>query len=255
MSSWSDGLLTKQFFLGLVLGMVGFVAGLIGLIYISTWMQSEAPGASSASGLQAPDLPTDREQLPAHGSVPWNWALQRIAASDVAASGKGDAGGRRDTTRLATYRGRTIVLNLWATWCGPCKIEMPTLQALHDTIGRDIAVVLVSDEKPATVRQYLADEDYTMPVYVDAGPRPERFRVPAIPTTFIIDPQGRIVFQHTGLANWNADDVHRFLDRVQTAAQASVRPVGGRPSARTVRSVASASRTTDSRTAGSGPGT
>lgn len=106
---------------------------------------------------------------------------------------------------LATWSGRTLLINFWATWCAPCRKSMPELQALHAKfVGRGFTVVGVSiDEgKEATrkVRKFVASKGIAYPVAIDAASAPawERFRVKAVPAAFLVDRDGRIVAQWTG---------------------------------------------------------
>lgn len=111
---------------------------------------------------------------------------------------------------LASVKGKVLLVNLWATWCGPCKMEMPSLQDLYDKTGHEIIFVLVTDEDPETVREYVRANKYTLPVYI-SGEVPDIFQINGIPVTFIIAPDGRVAYQHFGAANWDTDEVIDFL--------------------------------------------
>jgi thiol-disulfide isomerase/thioredoxin len=113
---------------------------------------------------------------------------------------------------LERYRGRPVVLNVWATWCGPCMMEMPSLIALAnrpELLDADVAVVLVStDGDPEPVRGFLDRTDTgKADVLVASGPPPEEFRTSGIPATFVIDPDGRIVRREIGAMDWNTDAI------------------------------------------------
>lgn len=112
---------------------------------------------------------------------------------------------------LASVKGKVLLVNLWASWCGPCKEEMPSLQSLYDKTGHEIVFVLVTDEDPATVTEYFRANKYTMPVYI-SDEVPDTFnQVNGIPVTFIIAPDGRVAYQHIGATNWDTDEVIDFL--------------------------------------------
>jgi len=92
--------------------------------------------------------------------------------------------------KMDELRGKVTVLNFWATWCGPCKTEMPSLQRLYDQVkDQGIVVLSISEEKADKVQSFLKDKPYTFPILV----RYERMPLYAstgIPVTFIISPAG-----------------------------------------------------------------
>jgi len=126
-------------------------------------------------------------------------------------------GGFTDThgheTRFADLRGKVVVLNLWATWCPPCRAEMPSLDNLWKIFeGRDdIAILCVSEETTGDVLAHPISRSVTMPLYVFSAPIPEELNAPVLPTTFIFDKEGRVIFEHTGLARWDAPEVVDYL--------------------------------------------
>lgn len=114
-----------------------------------------------------------------------------------------DASGAKVT--LADYKGKVVLLNFWATWCGPCKVEIPWFIEFNKTYkDRGLAVVGVSldDDGWKSVKPYLAEKkiDYTVVVGNDAVSK-SYGDVDSLPTTFIIDRDGRIAFTHTGLVS------------------------------------------------------
>jgi thiol-disulfide isomerase/thioredoxin len=127
---------------------------------------------------------------------------------------------RGQKTRFADLRGKVVVLNLWATWCPPCRAEMPSLDNLWKTFqGRDdIAVLCISEEAAEDVRAHPVSRNVTMPLYVFGSEPPAELNAPALPTTFIFDQDGRMIFEHTGMAQWDAPEVVEFLNS-QLAAQ------------------------------------
>ncbi len=116
----------------------------------------------------------------------------------------------RETT-LEEQRGKVVFVNVWATWCGPCVAEMPGIQALYDSTGKQgVAFVLVSEEEPGTVKQFIEQEKYSFPVFTTSR-IPEAFKTRGIPATFIVNRQGGIAHKHLGSADWNTESCRKFL--------------------------------------------
>lgn len=187
--------------------LTGLALGSVGLVLFAQYMMTQAdPSASEDVQLTAPDLP-DRSMLATYGTVPDEWVLQPAVGED--------------STRFARLKGDPVLVNVWATWCAPCKVEMPTLQALHDSIGSDLRVAVVSSESRGQVRRYVENAGHSLPVYVvDHLPLP--FDGQVVPRTFIVRPDGHVVYRHTGAADWNSDRVHDFLDRFRHPLTSSV---------------------------------
>lgn len=111
---------------------------------------------------------------------------------------------------LASYRGRPVLLNVWATWCGPCLMEMPSLIALSqrpELKEANVAIVLVStDGDLDPVRRFLSKTDIgAAEVLIAAEMPPPEFSTAGIPATFLIDPAGTIVRSEVGAMDWNTD--------------------------------------------------
>jgi thiol-disulfide isomerase/thioredoxin len=118
----------------------------------------------------------------------------RIVWSDVAL-----VGGR--VLRAAELRGKTVVVEFWATWCPFCAAQNPHVQKLHAQHGgRGLVVLTFSiDKDPALVRKYMAERGYTFAVAM-AGPQSEAWfgRRKALPEVYVVDSSGRIVFRELG---------------------------------------------------------
>ena len=107
--------------------------------------------------------------------------------------------------------GKPVVLNLWATWCPPCVAEMPALQNLYDSFNEDVDFYFVSSEYPDKLKKWLKTKEYHLPVYNAYSVFPKEFDSSTLPTTFVIDKQGRIVMKEVGSAKWDSDDVIAFI--------------------------------------------
>jgi len=99
--------------------------------------------------------------------------------------------------RLRELRGEVVLVNFWATWCPPCRKEMPDLEALYRQFGpRGLVILAISDEYAAKVQPFVAGQQFTYPILLDPGRKVnETFRVEGIPKSFVYDREGRLVAQ------------------------------------------------------------
>jgi len=98
---------------------------------------------------------------------------------------------------LKSLRDKVVLVNFWATWCPPCRKEMPDLQALYDRFkDQGFVILAISDEKASTVKPFLSERNITYPVMLDPGDKVNKlFQVVGIPKSFVYDRQGRMVSQ------------------------------------------------------------
>ena len=100
--------------------------------------------------------------------------------------------------KLSDFRGKPVILNFWASWCGPCKMEMPDIQEAYLEYGEEIHFLLVdltdgSQETQEKAAAYIAEQGYTFPVYFDLDMEGAyRYSVTGIPVTYFIDAQGNM---------------------------------------------------------------
>lgn len=106
---------------------------------------------------------------------------------------------------LADYRGQVVLLNLWATWCPPCKEEMPALETFYRKYKNDgFAIVAVNDGDPtADVSQFVEDYGLTFPVWLDPTyiATEQAFKTMNLPSSFVINRNGKIVLSWVGGIN------------------------------------------------------
>jgi peroxiredoxin len=104
---------------------------------------------------------------------------------------------------LADLRGRVVLLDFWATWCGPCTTQYPHLNQWHQQYAdKGLQIVALSDEEPDLVREYVAQVGLGYPIALDPGERIRAaYLVPGIPTTVIIDKAGIVRFVAVGTTN------------------------------------------------------
>lgn len=108
-----------------------------------------------------------------------------------------------DTVSLAAQKGKVVLLNVWATWCHPCRDEIPELQALHEKYaarGLELVGVSVDTESAdQAIRAFMRDFRMTYPVWRDPGERVSaQFHIVGVPATFLIDREGILRWRKTG---------------------------------------------------------
>ena len=128
----------------------------------------------------------------------WNWQLTDLEGKRLA---------------LSSFKNQVILMNSWATWCPPCRAEMPSLEKLSADYHEKIAMVLVTQEEVSVAKEYITKKGYTFPVYIAAQIPPE-FASRSIPATFIVDQDGKVVYSRTGAFDWNSQKVRKFLDKL-----------------------------------------
>jgi thiol-disulfide isomerase/thioredoxin len=137
--------------------------------------------------------------------VPWT-------RSDTPALTLKDLAGR--THSLAEYRGKVVLLNFWATWCEPCREEMPSMRALRERFaGRPFEVLAVNyGEAAGRVRDFLERERLDLPALLDPGQETARaWRVRVLPGSFLVDPEGRVRYSVVGELDWGSEDAVRTV--------------------------------------------
>jgi thiol-disulfide isomerase/thioredoxin len=117
---------------------------------------------------------------------------------------------------LRQFRGKAVLVNLWASWCPPCLAEMPGLQALYQkTDTSKVAFVLISlDANPNKAKALLKKKGYTMPVFFPAAPLPAPFDSPSIPSTVVLTPSGRLADRHDGMADYDTPAFKAALEKL-----------------------------------------
>jgi thiol-disulfide isomerase/thioredoxin len=145
----------------------------------------------------------------------------------VPAFGFIDAGGV--PLSLDSFKGRTVLLNIWATWCAPCRKEMPSLDRLQAVMGGpDFQVAALSIDRggPTSVRAFFGEVGLTrLGIYLDPPSVSTRvLNVAGIPTTLLIDGEGREIGRATGPAEWDSPEMKALI------RQGMSRPATGNPS-------------------------
>ena len=119
------------------------------------------------------------------------------------------------------YRGQVTLVNIWATWCIPCREEMPAMQAVYDSLagrGFRIAAISIDQSDPARVRAFADELGITFDLLQDRSTAIQRtFQTTGVPESFLLDREGRIVRRIIGAHDWssviNRDLIARLLDQ------------------------------------------
>lgn len=120
--------------------------------------------------------------------------------------------------KLSDYFGKPIVLNFWASWCGPCKREMPDFESIYQELGEDVEFMMVnvtdgSRETRDSAAEFIAGEGYTFPVYYDSQlEAATAYGVYSIPSTYFIDAEGYAVARASGALS--ADTLQAGIDMI-----------------------------------------
>ncbi|MBC8210543.1 MAG: TlpA family protein disulfide reductase [Gammaproteobacteria bacterium] len=131
---------------------------------------------------------------------------------------------------VAQIAGKTLVVNFWASWCPPCRKEMPALQGLDDAMNRQhFRVIGVSvDEDKNLMREFLIQHQIHFDNYHDAERQLayETLGIRNYPETFIISPEGLIIMRIVGEQPWNSEAVHSLLERIHKGDQYPLKSLG-----------------------------
>jgi len=113
---------------------------------------------------------------------------------------------------ISTLKGKTIFMNYWATWCPPCIAEMPNINQLHADIKNEVEFLMISlDDEPKKAIEFVKKKEYGFPIYFLASPKPSVYSSNAIPSTYVISPDGKIVVSHSGMAKYNSDSFKEYI--------------------------------------------
>jgi peroxiredoxin len=131
---------------------------------------------------------------------------------------------------LTDYRGKIVFLNVWATWCPPCREEMPSMEELYQRLrGKEFAMLAVSQDEDgvAAVKPFVDQMGLTFPVLIDRrGVVSTRYGVTGYPETFIIDRDGQVIQHIIGPADWQDEQTLQYFTRLLDTAVATSQVAG-----------------------------
>jgi len=105
--------------------------------------------------------------------------------------------GQSGSVKLSSFKGKVVLIDVWATWCGPCRETMPLIQKIYnERREKGLEVVAISGESASTVERFLKENPYTYPFYIDLDNSvSDSFKITGLPTSIVIDRDGNVVFR------------------------------------------------------------
>ncbi|MFL0267041.1 TlpA family protein disulfide reductase [Candidatus Clostridium radicumherbarum] len=154
---------------------------------------------------------TDNNSLAASTSTKFNIGISRQKAADFKLK---DLSGKE--VSLSDFKGKRVFLNFFATWCPPCKAEMPEMEKLYEeTKDSDLVILAVDlEESTETVRSFVNNNKYNFKVLLDSNSTAaEKYQISSIPTSYFIDKDGNIVDKHIG--SMTIQDMKNYIDKLK----------------------------------------
>lgn len=113
------------------------------------------------------------------------------------------------TRKISHFHGKPLVINVWASWCAPCRAEMGSLDRLAKRYGKQFTVIGIStDDYPNNAKEFLRRSGTAFPMFIDSAPWPLEHMLGAnrLPLTVLVDAQGKVISKHYGARAWDAPE-------------------------------------------------
>lgn len=114
-------------------------------------------------------------------------------------------------------KGKVIFMNIWATWCAPCVAEMPNINNLYGNVGDNPNIVFLMISHDKTMQKavdWVKNKEFDFPIYQLYTRLPDVYETGVVPSTFVISPEGKVVVQKVGMANYNARRFRKFITKL-----------------------------------------
>lgn len=142
----------------------------------------------------------------------------KSSSADLLAPGFSLPGLNGEEIHLADYQGKLVVLNFWATFCYPCRAEMPSLQALAEQYAhKDVVVIAVSlddDGRTKAIKKWVEKTGLEFPIALEGDSISRDYKVSALPVTYLINRQGQLVKRILGERDWSSDETQNLIDNL-----------------------------------------
>ena len=119
------------------------------------------------------------------------------------------------SANISELKGKVVFINFWASWCPPCRAEMPSIAALYQKLQTDerfVFLLMNEDEDPQKAMDYLEKNHFDLPIYKRAGEVPNAIFSGTLPTTIVINKEGKIVLKKEGMAGYDSDSFIKQLN-------------------------------------------
>ena len=181
----------------------GIIFAIFGALYL-TGLHTEVLGFLQrgilATGIMNPDLEKKEDLTSSDPDSKADFNLKLI-----------DSKGK--SVAMENFKGKVIFMNVWATWCPPCVAEMPGINKLYNEVDKEkVAFIMLSvDEDFQKAIDFRERKGFDFEVYQLNGHLPAQYQTPSIPSTFVIDANGKLVMTHLGLGNYDTNKFKEFL--------------------------------------------